>query len=69
MWEDSIQVIRKIIADGKMVKPVEGTAGFFIEKSTESIAVASRLFELTEEEARPSGCLILDTMPCKLRCL
>ena len=48
--EESSKIIKKLIADGRIVKPKEGAVGFFIEKSTQSIAVASRLLELEDAE-------------------
>ena len=48
--KESSGIIKKLILDGRIVKPKEGTIKFFMEKSTQSIAVASRLLEIEKEE-------------------
>ncbi len=48
--KESSKIIKKLIADEEIVKPKEGAVEFFMEKSNQSIAVASRLLELEEEE-------------------
>jgi len=48
--KESSNLIKQLIADGKITKPKEGAASFFMAKSQQSIAVASRLKELQEEE-------------------
>lgn len=48
--KESSSIIKNLISEGAVVKPKEGTAGFFMEKSRQSIAVASRLIELEKDE-------------------
>lgn len=49
--KESSPIIRELIKEGRIVKPKEGSVEFFMEKSSQSIAVASRLLELENEEA------------------
>ena len=48
--KESSAIIKKIIAEGSIVEPKEGSVEFFMEKSTQSVAVASRLLKLEDEE-------------------
>ncbi|MBW2975388.1 hypothetical protein KY366_06735 [Candidatus Woesearchaeota archaeon] len=48
--KESSAIIKRLIAERGIDKPIEGTVEFFIEKSNQSIAVASRLLELEDEE-------------------
>jgi uncharacterized protein (UPF0332 family) len=48
--KESSRIIKKLISEGKITKPKIGSVDFFIEKSKQSISVASRLLELEDEE-------------------
>ena len=59
--KESSAIIRKLIADREIVKPKEGTIGFFMEKSSQSVAVASRLLELEAEEGLTADLWIINS--------
>jgi uncharacterized protein (UPF0332 family) len=62
MLEDkSSRIIRQLIADKVIVAPKEGSIGFFMQKSRDSIMVASRLMELEAEEDLPSELWVINS--------
>ncbi|MBI2138671.1 HEPN domain-containing protein [Candidatus Woesearchaeota archaeon] len=51
---ESSHVIKMLMSEGLVIKPKSGTGEFFMEKSRQSLATASRLLELEKEESLPS---------------
>jgi len=52
--EESRSLISKLIKDGIIVKPVQGTKEFFLNKSIESLQISKRIFEIAENETLKS---------------
>ncbi|MBD3163847.1 hypothetical protein GF323_01495 [Candidatus Woesearchaeota archaeon] len=59
--EESSKIIRKLISEKNIVRPREGAADFFVEKSRQSIRVASRLFEINREEALETAMWVINS--------
>ncbi|MBU0629152.1 MAG: hypothetical protein KKC75_08245 [Nanoarchaeota archaeon] len=58
--KESSAIIKKIITEGGIIKPTMGSIEFFMEKSRQSIAVASRLMELESEEGLTADMWIIN---------
>ena len=59
--KESSRIIRQLITDGIIVKPIGSEAKFFMKKSYDSIQVASRLLELIDNEGLPAEIWIINS--------
>jgi uncharacterized protein (UPF0332 family) len=59
--KESSRIIKSMISDEKIVPAKEGSTAFFIDKSRQSIAVASRLLTLESEEGLATDMWVINT--------
>ena len=59
--EQSSDIIRQMIKEGKIVKPKIGAADFFIRKSRNALIVSERLLRLYDEEKLDTNLWVINT--------